>query len=29
VYFQIDGNAVKILAVMHGSRDPRQWQSRL
>ena len=29
VYFRVDGDDVAILAVMHTSRDPRRWQSRL
>lgn len=28
VYFRVDGDAVSILAVIHGSREPRRWQAR-
>ncbi len=28
VYYRITGSAVEVLAVMHGSRNPRAWRSR-
>ena len=28
VYFQVFPEYIVVLAVMHGSRDPRRWQSR-
>jgi plasmid stabilization system protein ParE len=28
VYFRIDGRAIVVMAVLHGSRHPRRWQSR-
>ena len=28
VYFRVDGDAVSILGVIHGSRHPDHWQTR-
>jgi plasmid stabilization system protein ParE len=28
VFYQIEEDAVVVLAVIHGSRDPRAWQQR-
>ena len=28
IFFHIDTASIVILAVMHGSRDPRRWQNR-
>ncbi len=28
VYFRIEPTAIVVLAVMHGSRDPRHWKKR-
>jgi len=28
VYFAVDGNLVIVLAVIHASRDPAEWQRR-
>jgi toxin ParE1/3/4 len=28
VYFRLRGNAIVVLAVQHGRRNPRRWQSR-
>jgi len=28
VYYRVEGEAVVILAVLHGRRDPRVWQDR-
>lgn len=28
VYFRIANHAIVIIAVMHGSRDPRRWKAR-
>lgn len=28
VYYQVDSTAIVVLAVMHGSRDPRRWKIR-
>ncbi len=28
VYFRIDQHALVIVAIIHGSRDPRRWKSR-
>jgi toxin ParE1/3/4 len=28
VYFVIDGNDIVVLAVLHASRDPAEWQRR-
>ena len=28
VYFAVDGNLVVVLAVLHASRDPAEWQRR-
>lgn len=28
VYFRLRGGRIKILAVMHQSRDPRRWRER-
>jgi plasmid stabilization system protein ParE len=28
VYYRTTGSAVEVLAVLHGSRNPRTWQSR-
>lgn len=29
VYYRVEDATIVVLAVMHGSRDPRRWQSRL
>lgn len=28
VYYQVEDAAIVVIAVMHGSRDPRRWKSR-
>ena len=28
VYFAVEGDLVIVLAVLHGSRDPAEWQRR-
>ena len=28
VYYRFDGSMISVLAVMHGRRDPKDWQSR-
>jgi len=28
VYYRVDGNLITVLAVMHGRRQARAWQSR-
>lgn len=28
VYYRVESNEIVVVAVMHGSRDPRQWKSR-
>lgn len=28
LYFRVAGDEIVVLAVMHGGRDPRRWQSR-
>jgi toxin ParE1/3/4 len=28
IYYRVQGNYVEVLAVLHGSRDPRIWQGR-
>ena len=28
VYYRVGGAEIVVLAVMHGSRDPRRWKSR-
>lgn len=28
IYYRITGESVEVLAVLHGSRDPKTWQSR-
>ncbi|TXL73636.1 hypothetical protein FHP25_20800 [Vineibacter terrae] len=28
IYFRVHGDDVVVLAVMHGRRHPRRWQSR-
>lgn len=28
VYYQVEDDAIVVIAVMHGSRDPRRWKSR-
>ncbi|MGE3154659.1 MAG: type II toxin-antitoxin system RelE/ParE family toxin [Nitrospiraceae bacterium] len=28
VYFAVEGNAIVVLAVLHASRDPAEWQRR-
>ena len=28
VYFAIEGNVIVVLAVLHASRDPAEWQRR-
>jgi len=28
VYYRIIGESVEVIAVQHGSRNPRQWRSR-
>ena len=28
VYYRIRGESVEVIAVQHGSRNPRQWRSR-
>ncbi|MHB8549303.1 MAG: type II toxin-antitoxin system RelE/ParE family toxin [Thermoplasmataceae archaeon] len=28
VYYQVEDRAVVVLAVLHGSRDPRRWKIR-
>lgn len=28
IYYRVDGDTIVVVAVMHGSRDPRRWKSR-
>ena len=28
VYYRVETNTIVVVAVMHGSRDPRRWKSR-
>jgi len=28
VYYRVAGEVIAVIAVMHGSRDPRKWKSR-
>jgi plasmid stabilization system protein ParE len=28
VYYRVESDEIVVVAVMHGSRDPRQWKSR-
>ena len=28
VYFRADGPSIIVIAIMHGSRNPRRWKSR-
>jgi plasmid stabilization system protein ParE len=28
VYYRVDSTEIVVVAVMHGSRNPRQWKSR-
>lgn len=28
VYFAVDAHVIVVIAVLHGSRDPEQWQRR-
>lgn len=28
VYFRVEATAIVVIAVMHGSRDPRDWKKR-
>jgi plasmid stabilization system protein ParE len=28
VYYQVESTAIIVVAVMHGSRNPRRWKSR-
>ncbi|HYA37692.1 MAG TPA: type II toxin-antitoxin system RelE/ParE family toxin [Candidatus Methylomirabilis sp.] len=28
VYYRVENNAVVVIAVMHGSRDPHRWKTR-
>ena len=28
VYYRIEADAIVVVSVMHGSRDPRRWQKR-
>ncbi|MCK9362979.1 MAG: type II toxin-antitoxin system RelE/ParE family toxin [Syntrophales bacterium] len=28
VYYRVESDGIVVVAVMHGSRDPRQWKSR-
>lgn len=28
VYYRIENNTIVVIAVMHGSRDPRRWKTR-
>jgi plasmid stabilization system protein ParE len=27
-YYRVDNNIIVVIAVMHGSRDPRRWKTR-
>jgi plasmid stabilization system protein ParE len=29
VYFRVESTAIVVLAVMHGSRNPRRWKTRV
>ena len=29
IYFSIEADAVVVLAVLHGARDPEEWQRRI
>jgi len=29
IYYRVEGNAIVVVAIMHGSRNPRRWKSRL
>jgi plasmid stabilization system protein ParE len=28
VYYRAENNAIVVIAIMHGSRDPRRWKTR-
>jgi len=29
IYYRVDNTTIVVLAVMHGSRDPRRWKTRV
>lgn len=29
IYFRVESTAIVVLAVMHGSRNPRRWKARV
>ena len=29
IYYRVEGDTIVVVAVMHGSRNPRRWKSRL
>lgn len=28
IYYRVEGNTIVVVAIMHGSRNPRRWKSR-
>jgi plasmid stabilization system protein ParE len=29
IYFSVEADAIVVLAVLHGARDPKEWQRRI
>jgi plasmid stabilization system protein ParE len=29
VYYRVEGNKIRVYAVFHGSRDPKEWRRRV